>query len=86
MPEISRFMGIIIKMFFDDHNPPHFHVEYGGNKAVIRISDFALMEGKLPPKIHGLVIEWSSLHREELEQDWEQAKQSKPLFKIQPLE
>jgi hypothetical protein len=44
------------------------------------------LEGKLPPKIHGLVIEWSSLHREELEQDWEQAKQSKPLFKIEPLE
>ena len=55
-------------------------------EAVIRISDFALLEGKLPPKIHGLVIEWSSLHREELEQDWEQAKQSKPLFKIEPLE
>lgn len=85
MPEISRFLGIVIKMFFGDHNPPHFHAEYGEFKAVIRISDFALLEGKLPPKIHGLVIEWCSLHQAELEADWELAIQSKPLFKIQPL-
>jgi hypothetical protein len=86
MPEISRFLGIVIKMFYKDHNPPHFHVEYQEYKAVIRISDFALMEGKLPPKIHGLVIEWSSLHHEELNKDWTLAKNQSPLFKIDPLE
>lgn len=57
MPEISRFFGIIIAMFFDDHNPPHFHARYGGYNAVIRIGDFAVMEGNLPPRALGLVIE-----------------------------
>ena len=86
MPEISRFLGIVIKMFYDDHNPPHFHVEYGEYKASIRISDFALVDGKLPSKIHGLVIEWSSMHQSELIKDWELARESQPLFRIDPLE
>jgi hypothetical protein len=86
MPEISRFLGIVIKMFYKDHNPPHVHVEYQEYKAVIRISDFALLEGKLPPKIHGLVIEWSSLHQEELNNDWLLARNQSPLLKINPLE
>lgn len=57
MPEISRFFGIIITMFFGDHNPPHFHARYGDNDAVICIQDFAVMEGHLPPRALGLVIE-----------------------------
>lgn len=55
MPEISRFYGIVISMFYDEHNPPHFHAQYGEYKAVIRINDFALAEGYLPPKALGLV-------------------------------
>ncbi len=59
MPEISRFLGIIIKMYFQDHNPPHFHVTYEKYEASIGISDFAIIEGNLPPRIYSFVIEWA---------------------------
>ena len=86
MPEISRFFGIIIKMNYDDHNPPHFHIEYGEWKAIIRITDNALLKGNLPPRALGLVAEWASLHRDELMADWNLSSEMKPLLKIQPLE
>lgn len=63
MPEISRFFGIIIKMFFDDHNPPHFHAEYGGDLALIDIPSLAVFSGRLPPRVTGLVIEWQRFIR-----------------------
>ncbi|OGH06239.1 MAG: transcriptional regulator [Candidatus Levybacteria bacterium RBG_16_35_11] len=85
MPEISRFFGIIITMFFDDHNPPHFHARYGSYKAAIRIEDFALLEGYLPPRALGLVMEWAEIHKDALLKDWGLASQKKPLFKIEPL-
>lgn len=66
MPEISRFFGIVIKMFFDDHNPPHFHAEYGGDLALIDIRSLAVFSGRLPPRVTGLVIEWATLHQREL--------------------
>ncbi len=86
MPEISRFLGIVIRMFYDEHNPPHFHVEYVEFKASIKIDNFALLEGHLPPKIHGLTIEWASIHKNELIDDWNLAKENRPLNKIKPLE
>ena len=86
MPEICRFLGVVIKMFYDEHNPPHFHAEYAEYKAAIRISDYALLEGKLPPKIFGIVIEWASQHQDELKAEWELAREHKPLIKIKPLE
>ncbi len=61
MPELSRFYGIVIQMYFGDHQPPHFHVIYGSSKAVVDIETLALIEGKLPPRARGLVIE--SAHR-----------------------
>jgi hypothetical protein len=85
MPEISRFYGIIIAMFHSDHNPPHFHARYGSYKAAIRIDDFAVLEGYLPPKALGLVAEWAEMHEDELLRDWELAIQKMPLFKIGPL-
>jgi hypothetical protein len=85
MPEISRFCGIIISMFYDDHNPPHFHARYGSYKVAIRIKDFMVLEGNLPPKALGLVMEWVAIHKDELLKDWELAKQQKPLFQIEPL-
>ncbi len=85
MPEISRFFGIVIAMFFDDHNPPHFHARYGSYSITIKIEDFAILEGHLPPKALGLVIEWADIHKEELFKDWELAKDQKPLFPIEPL-
>jgi hypothetical protein len=58
MPEISRFYGIVIRMYFDEHLPPHFHAEYGDYEALININTLAVISGKLPPRALGLVIEW----------------------------
>jgi hypothetical protein len=85
MPEITRFFGIIIAMFFDEHNPPHFHARYGGNKASIEIETLRVLEGSLPPRVLGLVVEWSSQHREELLANWERVIQNKQPQKIDPL-
>ncbi len=85
MPEISRFFGIIIRMYFGNHNPPHFHVQYGGEKAVISINILGLLEGKLPPRIMGMVVEWAALHQEELLADWKKAINHQALHKIEPL-
>ena len=66
MPELCRFFGIIITMFYDDHAPPHFHVRYGEHKAIMAIDSLMLLEGQLPPRALGLVAEWGALHQDEL--------------------
>ena len=86
MPEISRFLGIIIKMFFDDHNPPHFHAEYGGDVALIDIRNLSVFSGRLLPRVIGLVIEWATVHQQELFVDWDRARAQQELLKIAPLE
>jgi len=86
MPEISRFFGIIIAMYYNDHPPPHFHVRYGQQKAIIEIQSLSILEGKLSPRVLGLVIEWATSHQTELLQNWELAKQQQPLEPVQPLE
>ena len=85
MPEICRFFGIIIAMFYDDHNPPHFHARYGKDKITIEIKTLKVLDGNLPPRALGLVVEWASLHQNELLQVWELAKNREPLRKIEPL-
>jgi len=85
MPEISRFLGIVIAMYFKEHAPPHFHAKYGGQRAAFSIQDLRLIEGKLPPRIVSLVLEWAFLHREELMQDWDCARLEKDLKRIDPL-
>ena len=85
MPEISRFYGIIIFMYYDDHNPPHFHAEYGEYKVLVKIEDFTVMKGALPPRALGLVMEWAALHKEELMREWKLAGDDKHLFRIKPL-
>ena len=85
MPEISRFYGIIIAIFYSDHNPPHFHARYGNYGAVISIKDLTVLEGHLPPRALGMVIEWAALHRDELLVDWNLAVENRPLHKIDPL-
>ncbi len=85
MPEISRFFGIVIAIFYDDHNPPHFHARYGGDKAAISINELTLIEGQLPPRVMGLVVEWASTHKEELLKDWDKARKNQPLLAIEPL-
>jgi hypothetical protein len=86
MPEISRFFGISIFMYYSDHPPPHFHVRYSGQKAVVMIEPLALLEGQLSPRVFGMVMEWASLHRSELEENWQLAGMRLPLKSIQPLE
>ena len=86
MPEISRFFGIVIRMFYDDHNPPHFHAEYGGKKAKIDFRGNILM-GDLGSKTAvKLVREWIDLHQTELMDDWDLARKNKEIKKITPLE
>lgn len=86
MPEVSRFLGMIIAMYYQEHNPPHFHVRYGGHKASISIKELALISGNLPPKVLGLAIEWASLHQDELLANWELAIRHATLKEIDPLE
>jgi hypothetical protein len=86
MPEICRFFGIVIAIFYDDHEPPHFHARYGEHKAVVRIGDSVVMQGSLPPRVMGLVIEWAAMHQKELLEDWGRAKQKNPLLPIEPLQ
>lgn len=86
MPEISRFLGIIITMYFNEHNPPHFHARYGEYKVEITIETLSVIAGRLPPRALGLVMEWATLHRSELMEDWELARRQADLKKIAPLE
>ena len=86
MPEISRFFGIIILMYYDEHNPPHFHARYGSDKVAIEITSLRVLEGRLPSRALGLVVEWASQHQEELMLNWEAARNDRPPKKIQPLQ
>ena len=86
MPELSRFYGIVIQMYFGDHPPPHFHAIYGGSKAVVGIESLALIEGDLPPRARGLVIEWATIHQSELRQAFAMAKALQAPGKIPPLD
>jgi len=80
MPELSRFLGITILMYFDDHNPPHFHVKYNDYRAIISIKDLALLEGELPPRVLGLVMEWAGLHKNELLENWTTVQKTGKIF------
>ena len=86
MPEISRFFGILIQMFYNDHSPPHFHARSGRDQAVISVADLVVIKGALPPRALGLVMEWATRHREELMEDWNLARTNSPLKPISPLE
>jgi len=86
VPEISRFLGIIITMYYNDHPPPHFHVRYNQQKAIIEIETLSILEGKLSSRILALVLEWANLHKTELRRNWEKARLNNPVEKIEPLE
>lgn len=85
MPEISRFLGIIIYMYFNDHNPAHFHVKYNEHRASVSIDNFAVIDGYLPPRVLGLVIEWAEIHKNELSDNWNNLQKTGNYDKIQPL-
>ena len=86
VPEISRFFGIIVLMYYNDHPPPHFHVRYGEQRAIFGVESLTLLQGRLTPRVLGLVVEWASGHQEELMDDWERARRQEPLKAILPLE
>lgn len=85
MPEISRFLGIVIYIRYNEHNPPHFHAQYGKHNAVFSIQELKIIDGKLPSRVISLVLEWAFLHRDELMTDWNLAQAKVPLNKIKGL-
>jgi hypothetical protein len=85
MPEISRFLGIIIAMFYRDHSPPHFHAIYGEYDITVEIES-GIINGRFPKRALRLVFEWLELHKDELLENWRLAEERRPLNNIQPLE
>lgn len=86
MPEISRFYGIVIAIYHNDHPPAHFHIRYAGAKAKMGIDDLSILDGSVPTRVRALVVEWATLHREELRRNWDLARAQLPLVKVAPLE
>jgi Domain of unknown function (DUF4160) len=85
VPTISAFYGIVIRMFVKDHPPPHFHALYGEHRARISIETAELIDGQLPPRAVRLVREWGTMHRSELEANWERAVRMQLVEPIEPL-
>ena len=86
MPEISRFFGIVIRMFFDDHPPPHLHAQYGDRAALVALQPIAVIESDLPTRRSpSMILEWRALHQQELLDDWERLHTSRPPVRVAPL-
>lgn len=85
MPEISRFLGIVIGMFYSEHGVPHFHAVYGDREVSIEVES-GTVHGEFPPRALRLVLEWATLHTDELLDNWQLARQGQPLKRIAPLE
>jgi hypothetical protein len=85
VPTISAFYGIFIRMFFNDHPPPHFHARYGEFEATVAIETLEILEGALPNRALNLVREWAMIHQEELREDWDLCRTNAAPAKIQPL-
>jgi hypothetical protein len=85
MPEICRFHGIVIGMFFNEHGTPHFHAVYAGHKVTVDIESWTV-RGEFPAASLRFVLEWASLHKRELSDNWERARKRDPLHPIEPLE
>jgi hypothetical protein len=86
MSEISRFFGIVIAIYFNEHGIPHFHAKYGEFRGVFSIEDLNLIEGMLPKRVISLILEWAFQHRNELKEDWDLTQNSQLPKKIEPLE
>lgn len=85
MPTVSSFYGITIKMYWNDHVPPHFHAEYGDFEAIVAIEALEILKGELPKSARRLVLEWAQAHQDELRVAWESARDSREIPKIEPL-
>jgi hypothetical protein len=86
VPEICRFLGIVIQMYFEEQHAPHFHARYGGKAASIEIRTLQVREGRLPPRVLGLVVEWATPHRRELLRNWERMRRHQKPLRIAPLD
>lgn len=84
MPTISMFYGIVIRMYYDDHNPPHFHAFYGDYKAIFNLNG-EIIEGTMPKSKEKLITAWALIHKDELMANWQLAKNSETLYNINPL-
>jgi len=85
MPELARFYGIVVQVYYGDHEPAHFHVQYAGQVAKIDIETLAVLEGELPARARGLVVEWATLHQDELREAFRKAAMLQKPDKIEPL-
>ncbi len=85
MPTISQFYGILIRMFFSEHAPPHFHASYGDSQATIDITALRILQGSLPRRAQELVLDWAELHQGELLENWRLCAEKQPPKKIDPL-
>jgi len=85
MPEICRFYGIVVTMYYQDHQPPHFHACYAGAEVVVSIDDLRVIAGGLPARAMGLVVEWATARRRDLRDDWARARAGERLRPIEPL-
>jgi hypothetical protein len=85
MPEICRFHGIVIRMWFEDHDPPHFHAIAGGRTVKIRIDPIEVMKGGMERRQIAMVKRWAALHKDELEKNWRLARENAKLEPIEPL-
>ena len=86
MPEVSRFYGIVIQTYYGDHAPPHFHAVYAGNVAKIAIDTLQIIDGSLPKRALGLILDWATIHQRELREAFERAAALEVPGKIAPLE
>ena len=85
MPTISVFYGIVVRMYFNDHAPAHFHAIYEGFQATIAIEELCVVEGRLPRRALELVLDWAELHKAELLENWQRCRNKQPPSKIDPL-
>ena len=85
MPELCRFHGIVIRMYPNDHAPPHFHALHGDDEALVDIQSLTILRGRLPPHARRLVTEWATLRRAELREAWNRAHRMEPTGRIAPL-
>ncbi len=86
MPEVSRFFGISIRMYFDDHQPPHFHATYADSEVQVGIDPLALLRGRFPRRALGMVMEWAAMHQRELLDNWDRLHDEQAPLKIDPLD
>ncbi|MFH0797566.1 MAG: DUF4160 domain-containing protein [Candidatus Omnitrophota bacterium] len=85
MPTIAEFYGIIIRMYYDEEPPPHFHAVYGDFEMRISLDNLNVIDGHLPVRQERLVLEWAKIHQKELKEEWQRIEKRQPLFKIEPL-